>query len=256
MQIVKSEEKGRPSHAVAEHQGTAYDLVLAALHRHLKPKSYFEIGTLTGITLALASCPSIAVDPMFQITGNVLGHKQQCLFFQQPSDDFFAASSPSQLLGRPVDLAFLDGMHYYEFLLRDFMNIERHCARNSVVVLHDCIPCNLHLARRNPQDMSLKHLAPVPTQWAGDVWKTVLALKKHRPDLRIYAYDAPPTGLVVITNLDPNSALLADNYFAIVEEYASLDLAEFGVGPLHREFAVRPTAELLDHGALSKLFWL
>lgn len=256
MQAARIDIEAGNKHKVGEHQGTGYDLVLAALHRHLKPKSYFEIGTLTGITLSLASCPSIAVDPMFQITGNVLGQKQQCLFFQQPSDDFFAASSPSQLLGRPVDFAFLDGMHYYEFLLRDFMNIERHCARNSVVVLHDCIPCNLHLARRNPQDMALQHLAPVPTQWAGDVWKTVLALKKHRPDLRIYAYDAPPTGLIVITNLDPNSTLLTGNYFAIVEEYAGTDLAEFGVGRLHREFAVRPTAELLDHGALSKLFWL
>jgi Methyltransferase domain len=242
--------------AVAEHAGPAYDLVLAAMHKHLRPKSYFEIGTLTGITLRLASCPSIAVDPMFQIAGNVLGGKQQCFFFQQPSDDFFAAHSPSQLLGRSVDLAFLDGMHYYEYLLRDFMNIERHCARNSVVVLHDCIPCNIHLARRDANDMSLKHHAPVPTQWAGDVWKTVAALKKHRPDLRIHAYDAPPTGLIVITNLDPRSEVLAENYFAIVEDFAGLDLADHGVDRLHRDFGVKPSAELMDHGSLSKLLWL
>jgi hypothetical protein len=29
-------------------------------------------------------------------------------------------------------------MHYAEFLLRDFINIERHVTRNSLVILHDC----------------------------------------------------------------------------------------------------------------------
>lgn len=256
MQAVRRgvEESGKLK--VADHAGPAYDLVLAALHKHLRPKSYFEIGTLTGITLQLASCPSIAVDPMFQVNSNVLGAKQQCFFFQKPSDDFFASHSPSQLFGRPVDMAFLDGMHYYEYLLRDFMNIERHCARNSVVVLHDCIPCNIHLARRGMQDMSLQHLAPVPTQWAGDVWKTVLALQKHRPDLRIHAYDAPPTGLVVVTNLDPASEVLANNYFGIVEEFVNRDLADHGVGELHRNFGVKSCAELMSHESLSKLLWL
>lgn len=256
MQTARDETARGGKLKVAELQGPAYDVVLAAMHTHLRPKTYFEIGTLTGITLSLATCPSIAVDPMFQISSNVLGRKQQCFFFQQPSDDFFAATSPSQLFGRAVDFAFLDGLHYYEYLLRDFMNIERHCAKNSVVVLHDCIPCNIHLARRNMQDMSLKDHAPIPTQWAGDVWKTVLALKKYRPDLRIFAYDAPPTGLIVITGLDPKSTALNDNYFNIVEEYAALDLADYGVDRLHREFAIRPSGELMEHSSLSKLFWL
>ena len=43
------------------------------------------------------------------------------------SDDFFASHDLAQVLGgRPVDLAYIDGMHQFEFALRDFMNLERY----------------------------------------------------------------------------------------------------------------------------------
>lgn len=44
------------------------------------------------------------------------------------SDEFFARSDLHELLGgTPVDLAFIDGMHLFEFALRDFVNLERLC---------------------------------------------------------------------------------------------------------------------------------
>ena len=50
------------------------------------------------------------------------------------------------------------------------------------------------------------------------MWKTVDMLMRYRPDLDIVALDAPPTGLVVIRNLDPSSSVLNDNYDRIVDE--------------------------------------
>jgi len=109
-------------------------------------------------------------------------------------------------------MAFLDGMHEYEFLLRDFINVEKHCEKDSVVLMHDCLPSDEHVARRNPADMSLADLSPHPDWWAGDVWKAAAIIRQLRPDLVMFGITTPPTGLIAITNLDPNSEVLQSQY--------------------------------------------
>ncbi len=200
--------------SVPDHTGEFYHSILHRVHHALKPKTYFEIGTLHGTTFALAKCASLAVDPGFRLSCDVVGEKPACLMYQETSDDFFAKYNPEMLLGQKVDFAFLDGLHHFEYLLRDFMNIEPYCHANSIVALHDCIPTDLHVGRRNPSDPSRWPSPPHPEWWAGDVWKTLVILTRHRPDLKIYALDAPPTGLVLITNLDPsNNKLKQDHDF-------------------------------------------
>src|SRR5437868_5909438 len=91
--------------------GEFYQNFLARMHSALAPKTYFEIGTLNGDTLKLASCASISVDPMYQVTSDVIGKKPVCHFFQLGSDEFFEQNNPKKIFGKPIDLAFLDGMH-------------------------------------------------------------------------------------------------------------------------------------------------
>ena len=44
---------------------------------------------------------------------------------QSTSDDFFARPDAAEVLGGvPLDLAFIDGMHQFEYALRDFMHLE------------------------------------------------------------------------------------------------------------------------------------
>ena len=113
-----------------DHKGTHYGEVMENFHRWLEPASYLEIGTLEGYTLGLARCASIAIDPVFQISHPAcIRNKPECHLFQTTSDEFFARQDPTMVLGRPVALAFLDGMHLCEFLLRDFINTEKHCRR-------------------------------------------------------------------------------------------------------------------------------
>jgi len=188
---------------IAALEGEFYTTVLERLHRTLMPRSYLEIGTSTGSSLALASCASVAIDPGFMLANDVVGKKPLCALFQMPSDRFFEAHDPTRILNRAVDMAFLDGMHLAEFLLRDFMNIERYCRPNSLVMLHDCIPGDVFMAERDASSERRQRFSKNPTSWTGDVWKVVLALKQYRPDLAMLALDAAPTGLIIITNLDP-----------------------------------------------------
>lgn len=236
--------------------GPRHEEILGVLHAELKPRTYLEIGVERGETLRLARCPSIGIDPTMQIDHQAIGDKTACLLYRIGSDRFFDTYDPSALLGDRIDFAFLDGMHLFEFLLRDFINIERHCRRNSLVVLHDCVPTDLYLARRHREDELLRAITRIAGGWCGDVWKTVLILREYRPDLRIYSFDAALTGMVIVTNLDPELQVLADGYVEAVEKFGSLDLGDYGLNRYIDELALKDARVLTDPVELARYFWL
>ena len=223
--------------------GPHYVEVLAALHERLKPASYFEIGTLYGQTLALARCASVAVDPAFQLSVDVQAGKSSCRLFEETSDAFFDRHDLTALFGGPVKLAFLDGMHAFAFLLRDFINTERHCRPGSAIVLHDCLPREAAMTG-GPE----RRAGPARYRgyWTGDVWKMVPLLRTLRPELSVTCLDAPPTGLVVCTGLDPDNRVLADAYEAILAEWSPVDLTDYGLARLHAQAAPCSAAAWLD----------
>lgn len=245
MNVAEQAERD-PGAWLPNHKGMNYRRVLARLHAHLAPRTYLEIGTAAGGTLALAECRTVAIDPRFRLDSNVVGAKPACMFFQTTSDAFFAEENVEALLGAKVDLAFLDGMHHFEFLLRDFFNTEAVCRPESVIVMHDCLPTDLHAARRRPSDSTWRHVTDHPNRWAGDVWKTLVILKAVRPDLRILCCSAPPTGLVIVSNLDPRSRVLRDEHDRLVAEHAPLDLRAYGLRRLHAECAIRDTRAMVE----------
>jgi hypothetical protein len=126
------------------------------------------------------------------------------------------------LLGGPVELAFLDGMHLFEYLLRDFINTERCCGPGSLIVLHDCIPLDLPMTVRDAADAATRSRSRYPQWWTEDVWKLVRVLQLYRPDLAIEAFNAPPTGLVLVGNLDPASRVLDACYDEVVTSFSAL----------------------------------
>ena len=227
--------------------GPHYVEVLRALHARLKPARYFEIGTLHGQTLALATCASVAVDPAFQLTVDVQAGKPSCRLFEETSDDFFARQDLTGLLGGPVELAFLDGLHAFAFLLRDFINTERHCRPGSAILLHDCLP--REAAMTGGPERTDPGLPRYRGYWAGDVWKMVPLLRRLRPEMSVTCLDAPPTGLVVCTGLDPASRVLADGYEAILAEWAQVKLADYGLARLLAEAGARSAAAWLHETA-------
>jgi len=239
--------------------GVDYTAILQILHEALRPNTYFEIGTAFGSTLALAHCAAIAVDPRF--TFSKIEVIQQIIdkptlgLYQMSSDAFFARYSPTTLFGASIDLAFLDGLHRCEYLLRDFVNTERHCKRNSVIALHDCLPVEAAITSRLEEYFASTNPAR-NGWWAGDVWRTALLLKRRRSDLVITALDSWPTGLVLVTNLNPDNAAFSDAYSSHVREMMSWDISDIGIASYFKEMDVESTKALASHEQITARFWL
>jgi hypothetical protein len=197
--------------------GISYRDALHALHRALAVDRYFEIGSRQRDSLARMRREAVAVfvDPAMRLKPDLLADKTELHLYQQTSDAYFARHDPRTVLGGPIQLAFIDGLHHSDAVLRDFANTERFCDPGGAIVLHDCLPWNDAMAQRRgttPDGAGVKGTGA----WAGDVWRVLPVLARRRPGLRITVLDCPPTGLVVITGLDPSDRGLGRQLPAIL----------------------------------------
>ena len=92
--------------------------------------------------------------------------------------------------------------------------------------------------------------------WTGDVWRMALLLKRRRPDLSIITLDAAPTGLVLITNLNPADRMLEDTYDFCVSEMLCWSLEDIGLPAYYTEMAVQSTHDFERHEDITARFWL
>ena len=180
-----------------------YGELLRLCHARLKPRRYLEIGVDEGGSLSLAECPSIGIDPGFELVRSL---RAPARLYRLPSDEFFAGPA-TELAAElaEVDLAFIDGMHLAEYVLRDFANVERRISPGAVVVLDDVLPGQPEMLQRDRKFNA----------WCGDVYKVIRLLRDVRPDLDIRvvsAFIGPyRKGLALISGLDPENTHLADN---------------------------------------------
>jgi hypothetical protein len=210
-------------------KGMDYRDFLDALHARLRFDWYLEIGSRNGRSLDKCSSPTIAVDPKFRIRHDIARNKPQLHLFQETSDAFFGAGRLKSLQAKP-GFSFLDGMHLFEFLLRDFMNTEAASTPQSVIALHDCVPFG--------HGMTTRDLDNIPRgAWTGDVWKLIPILQEYRPDLKLEVLDCAPTGLVILSGLSPRNRALSRAYDRILAEYRDLTLMDFGVERFFQSFA-------------------
>jgi len=219
---------------------------LAGLHAALAPRTYLEIGVNDGKSMALSNTTSIGVDPAFSITEPL--HCDLTLV-RATSDDFFAMADPlasfrsggaSVVDHAPsVDLAFIDGMHLFEFALRDLMNTERHARWWSVIVLDDMLPRNDAEASRDR----------TTSAWAGDVFKVLPVLAENRPDLIVLPIDTSPTGVAVVLGADASSDILRERHEALARTWATPDPQVVPPAIIRREGAYDP------HGLLASPLW-
>ena len=208
--------------------GMQYHRFLRNLHGTTLLDWYMEIGCRDGSSFAPVRSKTIAVDPFFRVERNAIGTKPALHVFQQTSDDFFASGFLDALDIR-LSLSFLDGMHLFEYLLRDVIQTERRSRPDGVIMMHDCCPFD--------HQMTTRDLDNIPeAAWTGDVWKLLPILQQYRPDLKIDVLDCKPTGLVMLSNLDPGNSVLSDAYDQILAGWTDVTLTNHGADRFYDSF--------------------
>jgi len=210
---------------------------LTRVHALHEPDNYLEIGVRFGHSLALAQCRAVGIDPAYMVEAELSGEVH---LKRTTSDEYFTrpdALDPTE--GQLFDLAFIDGMHLFEFGLRDFINTEEHSNPWSVVIFDDVLPRSVAEAARE------RHTGA----WTGDVFPIIEVLRRYRPELVTILVDTQPTGLMFVLGLDPTNRTLRDNYDEIVQEFRKPDPQVVPQQLLDRSGVQTPT-RVLDAG-----FW-
>ena len=210
--------------------------VLEWFHQKLQPKLYLEIGVDEGLSLVRATCPSIGIDPRPELKLKV-DLPPQARILPMSSDAFFRDQAVHMLHPKP-GLVFIDGMHLFEFALRDFINVEKYASPSTLVVIDDIYPTHPVQGSRRRNSGT----------WTGDIWKLHRILKEARPDLTLVTLNSYTTGLFLICGLDPENRTLEDEYQMWVDRYADQDLPPMNV--ISRNGAIpsghQIVAELID----------
>ncbi|MEC9466431.1 MAG: hypothetical protein VX834_11630 [Myxococcota bacterium] len=195
--------------------------VLTQLHLELKPANYLQLGVEQGDALRAVdlktSCIVVA-------SGAKLDLDVVCPdeFYPMTSKAFFNHHDLRQLFGgSAVDLAFLRGPSSYDLVLEEFLELERSVGPRTVLCVEGTYPVEAISAHRRKR----------AEHWVGDRWKLVAILKAYRPDLYIQTLPAAPSGLTLISCLDPESTVLSERFDEISHAFAPLGYDYLAVDP-------------------------
>ena len=175
--------------------------VLNAIIKKKNIQNYLEIGVNRGKCLfnIKGAKNRFAVDPFFnfstwkKIRGIVLNTDNlRNTFFEVTSDNFFNQNQ-SLLQSNKIQLAFIDGLHTYEQALADTLNTLKNATDDVIIVLHDCNPLDALAAHPaisiDHARAELKDHKDWKNIWNGDVWKTIVAIRKNHPDVTAFVLD-------------------------------------------------------------------
>jgi hypothetical protein len=184
--------------------------VIQYLINKKKYKQYLEIGVFNGdVFFKTKVSRKFAVDPLFRfvketkfkmIFKNVSNLNAK--YFTKTSDEFFKDDAPGLFFKKKIDICFIDGMHEYDYVLRDVSSSLNYLDENGVIILHDCNPL-IAEAEVSFEDWKNRNYSG---EWNGNVWKIILHLKSMRDDVNVFTLDTDQ-GLGIITKGIPKSKL-------------------------------------------------
>jgi hypothetical protein len=131
------------------------DLINLAISK-VNADSYLEIGCFKDkIFSKIHVAHKIGVDP--ERGGNC----------RMTSDEFFKKNTDK------FDVVFIDGLHHYDQVSRDFENSLKSLNSNGIIILHDMLP-----------KTEAEAIVPIPEKlphtWVGDVWRLAFDLRKRK----------------------------------------------------------------------------
>jgi hypothetical protein len=200
---------------------------LNALHKEMPACStYLEVGVSLGRTFEQVTVPfRWGVDPHARFDVHHLPHG--VIFSPLESDRFFDRLPENQ----KFDLVFLDGLHEWRQTYRDLLNTLDHTPDHAIILIDDVVPDDEWSAIPDQALAIEKKRAAGKTdhRWQGDVFKVVLAIAAHHPELDfcVVGESGPrdnPQALVWRRGLpSPNYSVAA-----MAEFRAKLDQVKFG----------------------------
>jgi hypothetical protein len=166
-------------------------------------KSYLEIGVFdpTGCFDLIQCENKEGVDPGVE-------YKENPVKYKMTSDQFFHFLDTNTLDKHPDfkwDVIFIDGLHISTQVMRDILNSLNHLSWNGYIVLHDCNPPSIHLARED------YYVDGKQQEWNGTVWKAIYWLRANRGDLKVQVVDTD-WGVGIIKK-EQSSTIPFDNPF-------------------------------------------
>jgi hypothetical protein len=143
--------------------------------------------------------------------------------YPMTSDDFFNGPWPAERSAdAPFDLVYIDGMHLFEYALRDFMGALKYANEKTVIVFDDVLPYSAAIAGREP----------IEGDWTGDVWKVVPLIEDHVDSVTALV-NVWPTGAFVAwdwESIPDTLEYLTENYDALVRDRMDQELPQWVLG--------------------------
>lgn len=189
--------------------------IIQTLVNGIKAITYLEIGVERGDSFFQIKAPrKIGVDIKFRIIRSCISGRKKILkkylqnlksnifnrYYQMSSDYFFRKHS-KLFKKRKIDIAFIDGLHEYNQVIRDVNNCLNNLNNNGIIVLHDCNPKAEKVTRPRSEIMG-----EITERWMGDVWKAIVYFRSCRDDLNVFVLDAD-SGIGIITKGRPERLL-------------------------------------------------
>ncbi|MCJ2033438.1 class I SAM-dependent methyltransferase [Methylobacterium sp. J-068] len=151
-----------------------------AIGKKIKLSRYLEIGVETGRTFfGINIDHKVAVDPRFLFDPSE--YQSDCVeLLSTTSDDFFNGYK-----GPKFDLIYIDGLHLFEQVFRDFTNALALTSQVGVVIVDDVFPSDVFSSFRDWNDaMELRRrLGGSSGDWHGDVYKMLFMVHDFFPSL-------------------------------------------------------------------------
>jgi len=186
-------------------------------------RAYLEIGLATGATFENVNAPiRWGVDPRPQFD---VHHLPPGVHVHVGTSDKFFELLPSQRT--QFDVVFLDGLHTFRQTYRDLINAFRVCP-NGIILMDDVVPIDEASAIPDRSAAVDAHrrlgLSRSPNLWHGDVFRVLLILRAHHPELEFCTIEGPDNPQALIWKRQAVAAVQGRRE----EELRPLDAIEYG----------------------------
>lgn len=214
--------------------------LIQGIFQKTKFQNYLEIGCSKGLSfLPIKAKNKTAVDPFFQIK---IKHKVKWYikeptnfnntFFEEESDTFFLnRKAHLENLGK-LDVVLVDGLHTFRAALNDVLNSLNYLNKDGIIIMHDCYPS--HKASAAPTKLyptleEQKAIEGWTDEWCGDVWKSIVYMRKHLSDVIDVCVINTDYGLGIVrvkNKMDVKGLKINEKAFSEIDKLVYEDLVQ------------------------------